>query len=66
MIFPAPVVSNGLIFLKLQTMSFLAYVLRVYASLLQDFLPKLPEIVVRLLKDCPRERSSARKVGQIF
>lgn len=65
MIFPVPSGRNGLIFLILQTMSFLAYVLRVYAHLLQDFLPKLPEIVVRLLKDCPRERSSARKVGQI-
>lgn len=46
---------------NVQTMSFLAYVLRVYAQQLQDFLPKLPEIVVRLLKDCPRERSGARK-----
>lgn len=62
MIFLALVGSYGLIFLILQTMSFLAYVLRVYAQLLQEFLPKLPEIVVRLLKDCPRERSSARKV----
>lgn len=43
-------------------MSFLAYVLRVYAQQLTDFLPLLPEIVVRLLKDCPRERSGARKV----
>lgn len=44
-------------------MSFLAYVLRVYAHQLQEFLPTLPEIVVRLLKDCPRERSGARKVS---
>jgi len=43
-------------------MSFLAYVLRVYSQQLTDFLPLLPEIVVRLLKDCPRERSGARKV----
>jgi transformation/transcription domain-associated protein len=47
-------------------MSFLAYVLRVYAQQLTDFLPALPEIVVRLLKDCPRERSGARKVGIIL
>ncbi|KAL7273085.1 transcription-associated protein 1 [Rhizina undulata] len=46
---------------QVKTMSFLAYVLRVYAQQLTDFLPTLPEIVVRLLKDCPRERSSARK-----
>jgi len=45
----------------MKTMSFLAYVLRAYSSLLTEFLPMLPEIVVRLLKDCPRERSGARK-----
>ena len=42
-------------------MSFLAYLLRVYANQLNDFLPTLPDIVVRLLKDCPREKSGARK-----
>ncbi|KAI9850594.1 MAG: hypothetical protein M1838_005379 [Thelocarpon superellum] len=46
---------------QVKTMSFLAYLLRVYAQQLTDFLPTLPEIVVRLLQDCPRERSSARK-----
>ncbi|KAI5799270.1 hypothetical protein DFH27DRAFT_653555 [Peziza echinospora] len=46
---------------QVKTMSFLAYVLRVYSPLLTDFLPQLPDIVVRLLKDCPRERSGARK-----
>jgi len=46
---------------QVKTMSFLAYLLRVYAQQLNDFLPTLPEIVVRLLKDCPREKSGARK-----
>ena len=46
---------------QVKTMSFLAYLLRVYAHQLQDFLPTLPSVVVRLLKDCPREKSSARK-----
>ncbi len=46
---------------QVKTMSFLAYLLRVYAQQLTDFLPTLPDIVVRLLKDCPRERSGARK-----
>ena len=46
---------------QVKTMSFLAYLLRVYAQQLTDFLPTLPDIVVRLLKDCPRERSAARK-----
>lgn len=43
-------------------MSFLAYILRQFSNELKDFLTSLPSIVVRLLKDCPRERSSARKV----
>lgn len=46
---------------QVKTMSFLAYLLRQYANQLQDFLPSLPDIVVRLLKDCPREKSAARK-----
>ncbi|KAK6523766.1 hypothetical protein TWF281_001738 [Arthrobotrys megalospora] len=46
---------------QVKTMSFLAYVLRGYSKELADFLTTLPEIVVRLLKDCPREKSSARK-----
>lgn len=46
---------------QVKTMSFLAYLLRVYANQLQDFLPTLPGVLVRLLKDCPKERSSARK-----
>lgn len=49
------------ILMQVKTMSFLAYLLRVYANQLTDFLPTLPDIVVRMLKDCPRERSSARK-----
>ncbi|KAK3945124.1 hypothetical protein QBC46DRAFT_435929 [Diplogelasinospora grovesii] len=46
---------------QVKTMSFLAYLLRQYSAQLADFLPMLPDIVVRLLKDCPREKSSARK-----
>jgi transformation/transcription domain-associated protein len=46
---------------QVKTMSFLAYLLRMYAQQLQDFLPTLPSVVVRLLQDCPREKSSARK-----
>lgn len=46
---------------QVKTMNFLAYLLRVYAQQLQDFLPTLPDVVVRLLQDCPREKSSARK-----
>ncbi|KAF2754000.1 hypothetical protein EJ05DRAFT_457386 [Pseudovirgaria hyperparasitica] len=46
---------------QVKTMSFLAYLLRVYSKQLSDFLPTLPDIVVRLLKDCPREKSGTRK-----
>ena len=46
---------------QVKTMSFLAYLLRQYSSQLSDFIPVLPEIVLRLLKDCPREKSGARK-----
>ncbi|KAK5993473.1 Transcription-associated protein 1 [Cladobotryum mycophilum] len=46
---------------QIKTMSFLAYLLRQYSGQLSDFLPTLPDIVIRLLKDCPREKSSTRK-----
>ncbi|KAL8827579.1 MAG: hypothetical protein Q9191_003095, partial [Dirinaria sp. TL-2023a] len=46
---------------QVKVMSFLAYLLRVYYSHMNDFLPKLPEIVVRLLRDCPSEKSATRK-----
>ncbi|KAF2663337.1 hypothetical protein BT63DRAFT_380282 [Microthyrium microscopicum] len=49
------------IWLQVKTMNFLAYLLRVYTQQLQDFLPSLPAIVVRLLRDIPREKSGARK-----
>ncbi|KFH46680.1 Transcription-associated protein-like protein [Hapsidospora chrysogenum ATCC 11550] len=46
---------------QVKTMSFLAYLLRQFHTQLRDFLNALPGIVVRLLKDCPREKSSTRK-----
>ncbi|POS88032.1 Protein kinase-like (PK-like), partial [Erysiphe pulchra] len=46
---------------QVKTMSFLAYLLRIYSQQLTDFLPNLPIIIVRLLQDCPREKSAARK-----
>ena len=46
---------------QVKTMSFLAYLVRVYAQQLTDFLPTLPDIIVRLLRDCPKERSAAHK-----
>ncbi|TPX10443.1 uncharacterized protein E0L32_008662 [Thyridium curvatum] len=46
---------------QVKVTSFLAYLLRQYAQQLTDFLPTLPDIIVRLLKDCPKEKSGARK-----
>ncbi|SZE99920.1 unnamed protein product [Blumeria hordei] len=46
---------------QVKTMSFLAYLLRVHSHQLTDFIPNLPEIIVRLLQDCPREKSATRK-----
>ena len=52
---------GDLITAQVKMMSFLAYLLRVYVQQLQDFLPLLPGIVVRLLRDCPSEKSATRK-----
>ncbi|MCJ1473515.1 hypothetical protein MMC13_002166 [Lambiella insularis] len=46
---------------QVKTMSFLAYLLRVYSKQLEDFLPFLPEICIRMLRDCPSEKSATRK-----
>ena len=50
-----------LITAQVKMMSFLAYLLRVYVQQLNDFLQALPDIVVRLLRDCPSEKSATRK-----
>lgn len=50
-----------LITAQVKMMSFLAYLLRVYVQQLNDFLQTLPEIVVRLLRDCPSDKSATRK-----
>lgn len=46
---------------QVKTMSFLAYVLRGYANSLKKYHQAIPDYVIRLLKDCPRELSAARK-----
>ena len=46
---------------QVKTMSFLAYLLRVYSKQLDDFLPVLPNICIRMLRDCPGEKSATRK-----
>jgi transformation/transcription domain-associated protein len=46
---------------QVKTMSFLAYLLRAYQSTMTDFLPHLPDLVVRLLRDVPRSHTATRK-----
>ena len=52
---------GDLVTAQVKMMSFVAFILRVFGQSLQEFLPKLPEIVVRLLRDCPREKCQVRK-----
>lgn len=52
---------GDLVTAQVKTMSFLAYLLRAYAQSLQDFLPQLPELTVRLLRDVPRSHTATRK-----
>lgn len=52
---------GDLIMAQVKTMTFFAYIVRIHHNLVQDFIPQLPDIIVRILKDCPRERSSSRK-----
>ncbi|KZZ98418.1 histone acetylase complex subunit [Moelleriella libera RCEF 2490] len=52
---------------QVKTMSFLAYLLRQYVQQLNDFLNTLPDVVVRLLKDCPREKKIfLRKIDELL
>ena len=44
-------------------MSFLAYILRVNAQALSSYLTILPEIAVRLMKDCPSEAVAMKKAS---
>jgi hypothetical protein len=52
---------------QVNAISSLAYLLRHFEEQLTkltdftDFIPNLPDIVIRLLKDCPREKSGVRK-----
>lgn len=43
-------------------MSFLAYILRVSAQALKEYLNILPDIAVRLMKDCPSEAVAMKRV----
>ena len=46
---------------QVKTMSFFAYLLRMSTQQVDDFLPQLPNICIRMLRDCPSEKSATRK-----
>ncbi|KJX98434.1 transformation/transcription domain-associated protein [Zymoseptoria brevis] len=52
---------GDLVTAQVKTMSFLAYILRAYRESLSDFLPILPHLTVRLLRDVPRSHTATRK-----
>jgi hypothetical protein len=55
-------ISDVICNIDCKTMSLLAFLLRNPNDALKSFKNAIPEYVVRLLKDCPPELSSARKV----
>ena len=62
----APGIRNRALFsdmvtAQVKTMSFLAYVLRGSAPIVRQYAHLLPEVNVRLLKDCPPESAPVRK-----
>ncbi|WFC97412.1 transcription-associated protein 1 [Malassezia yamatoensis] len=52
---------NDMVTAQVKTMSFLAYVLRGSAPIVRQYAQLLPEVNVRLLKDCPPENAVTRK-----
>ncbi|KAI8988247.1 hypothetical protein BDF20DRAFT_910766 [Mycotypha africana] len=52
---------NEFIVAQVKTMSFLAYILRSYTTLLRPYQHQIPDVVIRLLRECPAESSSTRK-----
>ncbi|OBZ88491.1 Transcription-associated protein 1 [Choanephora cucurbitarum] len=46
---------------QVKTMSFLAYILRSYTTLLRPYQNQIPDFVLRLLRECPAESSATRK-----
>ena len=52
---------NEFIVAQVKTMSFLAYILRSYTTLLRPYQNQIPDFVLRLLRECPAESSATRK-----
>lgn len=48
---------------QVKTLSFLAYILRGFAQMLRPYHTLIPSFIIRLLKDCPPECASSRKVS---
>ena len=54
-------IFGDLVIAQVKTMSFMAYILLMYRTHMSDFIQHIPGIVVRLLRDCPKERCGTRK-----
>ncbi|KAK4703940.1 hypothetical protein P7C70_g2279, partial [Phenoliferia sp. Uapishka_3] len=52
---------QDMVMAQTKTMSFLAYILRVNAQALATYLNVLPEIAVRLMKDCPSDAVAMKR-----
>lgn len=52
---------NEFIVAQVKTMSFLAYILRSYTTLLRPYQHQIPDFVLRLLRECSAESSATRK-----
>lgn len=48
---------------QVKTLSFLAYILRGFASMLRPYHNFIPPFIIRVLRDCPAESAAARKVS---
>jgi len=55
---------NGSLCYAVQTMSFLAYVIRGANDALRGYQEQIPRAIVRMLQDCPPDATATRKVGQ--
>ena len=59
---PVAVAFSDYVAVQVKTLSFLAYISRGFASIIRPHYALIPTNVLRLLRDCPVDCASARKV----
>lgn len=59
---PLAVAFGDYVAVQVKTLSFLAYISRGFASIIRPHFSLIPTNVLRLLRDCPSDCASARKV----